>query len=96
MKRRRALLESIPLRNNRLELIDADERRERLDSTAPGFHLNIGPIDSPCLGKLMQHAAAQRPPCSELSVGPRTRPAADSRAPSAGVLVVDLFQELRD
>jgi hypothetical protein len=29
VKRRRALLESIPPRNSRLELIDADERRER-------------------------------------------------------------------
>jgi hypothetical protein len=59
VKRRRALLESIPLRNNRLELIDADERRGAVDRCRfPASSFNIGPIDSPCLGKLMQHAAA--------------------------------------
>ena len=58
MKRRRALLESIPPGNSRLELIDADEHRERWTEAAPGLHFIIGPIDSRCLGKLMQRAAA--------------------------------------
>ena len=63
MKRRRAPLEIVPPRSSRLELIDADQRRERwpdaapgfhptdedLSVGAPGFHLIIGPMDSQCL-----------------------------------------------
>jgi hypothetical protein len=37
VKRRRALVEINPPRNNRLELIDADERREQAREAAPGF-----------------------------------------------------------
>lgn len=51
----------------------------------PAFHLNIGSIDSQCLGKLMQQVVAQWPPYLSLPVEPRTRPAAGSRVPSVGV-----------
>jgi hypothetical protein len=39
VKRRRALVEINPPRNTRLELIDADERREWWTDTAPGFSI---------------------------------------------------------
>ena len=39
---------------------------------APGISAHIGWIDFPCLEKLMEQAAAQRPPSSGLSVVSRT------------------------
>jgi hypothetical protein len=56
-------VETNPPRNCRLELIDADERREwAMDALLPAWPFNIGPVDSPCLEKLIHQVAAQRPP----------------------------------
>jgi hypothetical protein len=49
VKQKRALRERNSPRNNRLELIDADERRERRIDAALGFTFHIGSIDSRCL-----------------------------------------------
>ena len=74
VKRMRALVETSPPRINQLELIEADERRElAIDALLPALPFNhIGPIDSPCLGKLIQQGAAQRPPYSAPPIETRT------------------------
>ena len=78
VKRRRALLESNLPRNNWLKLIATME----VEAVLAVLHLesNIGAIDFPCLRKLIEKAAAQRPPGFALPVAPRTRRAADIRA----------------
>jgi hypothetical protein len=42
------LVETNLPRNIRLELVDAEESRERDGCPFPAFHFAIGPIDFPC------------------------------------------------
>ena len=53
VKRKRALVETNPPRNNRLKLIKADEHRGRDNSAPDVLQPNIGLIDFPCLKKLL-------------------------------------------
>jgi len=86
VKRRRALVETNPARNNQLQLIEADERwgqgRTPALSVVPSKH-RIDRLPMP--QKLTTQAAAQRPPCFSPPVSPQTRRAAHNPAPSAGV-----------
>src|SRR4029077_2837794 len=72
VKRRRALLESIPPRNSQLKLIVSDERRGRRHC-CPGVSSAQHRNDRfPMPEKLTKKAAAQRPPRFALPTAPRT------------------------
>ena len=60
-KRRRAVLESNPPRNNRLELIDAVSAGSGEQMPLPDFHFSIGSKDSRCLKKLLQQVGVCSP-----------------------------------